>query len=186
MTDERVSRTGCRQIGMYHNDIMYALPEGTRRELKRPLGRLVGGTDVGTAIESLKGHELIVVGDMSTMRFYEHSIIPELAIVDFKVGRKPIDPLRVTRSGVKVLKVKNPPGVITNSLWTAVECALRDEEKVRIEVNGEEDLATLPCVALASDGATVCYGQPGAGLVVIAMNDTIRRRVKSLLKTMEV
>jgi len=38
--------------------------------------------------------------------------------------------------------------------------------KVLIVVDGEEDLAVLPCVITAPPGTVVLYGQPGEGVVL--------------------
>jgi uncharacterized protein (UPF0218 family) len=66
--------------------------------------------------------------------------------------------------------------------------ALQDEVQgpILIEVEGEEDLATLACLDLLPKGGTVVYGQPDAGLVVVKVDQAIKRKVKEMLREMEV
>jgi hypothetical protein len=54
-----------------------------------------------------------------------------------------------------------------------------------VRVDGEEDLAALPAIAAAPDGASVLYGQPGEGVVHVTVDDDVRDRVRSLLDRMD-
>lgn len=44
-----------------------------------------------------------------------------------------------------------------------------------ILVDGEEDLAVLPCILTAPSGSLVLYGQPGEGLVVCEVDKVINK-----------
>jgi uncharacterized protein (UPF0218 family) len=76
--------------------------------------------------------------------------------------------------------------MITDELWTAVQTALEDESSVRIEVNGEEDLATIPCVTLAPLNTVIIYGMPEQGLVVARVDEDNKNLVKKALEMMEI
>jgi uncharacterized protein (UPF0218 family) len=61
------------------------------------------------------------------------------------------------------VKVRNPAGTLTDELMEA----LKLPTPLRIEVEGEEDLATLACGMLLPEGAVILYGQPGEGVVAV-------------------
>ncbi len=132
------------------------------------------------------GGKLFTVGDQSTLTFIEENIIPDVFIVDYQIKREPSPGLKARFNGVSdvTMKVRNPPGAITRELWSTIYRALPSEEKVRIEVDGEEDLATLPCISLAEKGSLVAYGLPDQGLVVVDVDDASRNRVRKILEKM--
>ena len=59
-----------------------------------------------------------------------------------------------------------------------------DEPRVLL-VDGEEDLATLPAVLAAPDGASVVYGQPGEGMVLVTVTDAVRERFDALVDRLD-
>ena len=69
-------------------------------------------------------------------------------------------------------------------MWDAIEKAFNTDGTTRIVVDGEEDLATLPVVAMAPDNTKVLYGQPNEGIVIITVNSTVRKRAKNFLNRM--
>jgi len=155
-----------------------------RQELREPLGELMTGKmAIDTAVS---GGKLFTVGDQSTLTFIEENIIPDVFIVDYQIKREPSPELRARFDGVSdvTVKVQNPPGAITRELWSTIYQALPSEEKVRIEVEGEEDLATLPCISLAENGSRVAYGLPDQGLVVVDVDDASRNHVRRILEKM--
>lgn len=62
-----------------------------------------------------------------------------------------------------------------------------EKGKVRIEVEGEEDLASLACVALAPRGSRtlVVFGIPGMGMVMVDVCGRTRNEVRDFLNRME-
>ena len=67
-------------------------------------------------------------------------------------------------------------------LLVALREAVGSAEPVTIIVDGEEDLATLPALVLAPAGSSVIYGQPGAGMVHVAVTDTQTEEARRLLE----
>jgi uncharacterized protein (UPF0218 family) len=88
---------------------------------------------------------------------------------------KLIAPGTPIRDGLEnILKAKNPAGTITDDLWETIGQAMElsgDGNCHVIEVDGEEDLAVLPCILMASDETTILYGQPNEGLVLLKVYD---------------
>lgn len=114
-------------------------------------------------------------------------MVPDIAIVDLKTKRQEESRyLEVfARWEGERRRVQNPPAHITQELWDAIDEAFKSEKRVLIEVQGEEDLAALPCIALAPSGAVVLYGYPDRGAVVVPVDDRARMRVIGLMGRME-
>jgi uncharacterized protein (UPF0218 family) len=55
---------------------------------------------------------------------------------------------------------------------------------VCIEVDGEEDLASLAAISLAPGGVTVIYGLPNKGVVVVDATTANKKKVKEVLDRM--
>ena len=110
-------------------------------------------------------------------------LIPSLQIVDSQEKRKARAPPNA--SGTKTqLFCKNPAGEITAQSIQKIKTAFQSTPPIRISVNGEEDLLTIPVCIYAPDNATVLYGQPDKGLVVVVINTEIKNKAKSILESM--
>ncbi len=156
------------------------LKESTRRELQRVHGKLIQEDE----LDSLEG-KIITVGDVVTHTLLSRGIEPKMAIVDYQTLRGKVEFEDVRNFGKEVMKVKNPRSTVTPELWRAVREAM-GMEGVKIEVEGEEDLAVIPVVFFAPLGANVIYGMPNTGLALIKVTDDEKEKVKSLIKEMEV
>ncbi len=162
---------------------MLELPDEVRLLLKRPLGQLF--SSVTTAIErlrQLRPTRLIAVGDIVTAEFIEAGLKLDVAVVDFLVMRSPVNK-KIRRTidsfDAKIVRVKNPAGTITQELRTALDEA---KPPLKIIVDGEEDLATLPAVLSAPLGSVVVYGQPDEGIVIVEVTEPKRREFEMLLE----
>ena len=78
------------------------------------------------------------------------------------------------------IRVKNPPGTITDDLVKALTYAV-DHPPVTIMVDGEEDLAVIPLVIAAPPSSVVLYGQPREGIVLRTIDDGAKAAAKELL-----
>jgi uncharacterized protein (UPF0218 family) len=160
------------------------LPAELRQELREPLGEIMPGK---MAIGALKnGEKLFTIGDQCTLTFVEENIIPDVFIVDYQIKREPVPELESKFESVSEVttEVRNPAGMITKGLWTAISDSLPLKKKVRIVVDGEEDLATLPCIVLAENGSQVAYGLPDQGLVLVDVDDYSKEHVRRILERM--
>ncbi len=166
---------------------MYRLPDDLKNTLKGYIGNLV---DEPELLKLLKKEKNVVsVGDKVTYTLLKHGITPILCIVDFKLQRKSyplemktfINKFRATR-----LHIKNPPGTITDELWDAIKTVFKNlkNSPVCIEVDGEEDLASLAAIYLAPGGVTVIYGLPNRGVVVVKTTSANKQKVKEVLDRM--
>jgi uncharacterized protein (UPF0218 family) len=130
---------------------------------------------------------LAVVGDVAALHVVNAGYNPRFVVVDFHTQRSDdeVKESEVRLIGDECIKVVNPPATITQDLWDAVERAYGLEGTVRIEVDGEEDLAFIPCVLVAPEGSKVIYGMPNRGMVVVTVDQESRRKVKDAFERFE-
>ncbi len=166
------------------------LTPALRRKLKSPLGLLIHGSFTETMkrlkelIDEQKPPMLISVGDVVSNNVTKHGIQPEVLIVDNRVMRKAIAPIQVNAS--ETLHVKNPPGTLTEEASRIIQEALKGgRQRVKVVVDGEEDLLTLLAVLHAPDNAFVVYGQPREGIVVIKVTEEKKEMVREIIEAMQ-
>ena len=83
--------------------------------------------------------------------------------------------------------MENPPGCITNELWNSIDNSYKkiSKKRVIIEVDGEEDLATLPAILLAPNrDVTIIYGMPDKGVVVVKAIEENIIKAKNIINEM--
>ncbi|WP_135666328.1 GTP-dependent dephospho-CoA kinase family protein [Halorhabdus rudnickae] len=171
-------------------EIVLELPDALRPDLKAPLGPVF--TDPDALLEGA-GDPLIAVGDIVTYHLLEAGRRPDVALVDERTERSAVDDgIRRTVVGDggswfdRRIDVANPSATLTASLLEALVDALAAEETTTVLiVYGEEDLATLPAILAAPEGASVVYGQPGEGMVHVAVEEEVRERTASLFDRMD-
>ncbi len=170
---------------------LLVLPEELRSELKGPLGTLCRGNGVecirGMSSELKAAKKIAAVGDMTAFYLLEASIIPDLAIVDHKTKRMPApDYVKrcLERNSFKTISVKNPPATLNQDLIDHIKKSLAGNERVKIIVDGEEDLATLPAILYAPVGSAVVYGQPNEGSVLVKVTPEKKEHIMDLINRM--
>jgi uncharacterized protein (UPF0218 family) len=108
-----------------------------------------------------------------------------VAFVDGKTEREAVREeieAALAATAERRIAVENPAAALSAALLDALVEALAAGEPVTIEVTGEEDLAALPAMLAAPLGSTVVYGQPGEGMVRVAITAETRRRARELFE----
>ena len=166
------------------DDVLLVLPDEHREAFKDPLGEIY--TDADDLLRAAN-EPFIAVGDVVTKTLLEAGHQPHVAVVDGYTEREPVDDdvRERTRSIDRVIEVVNPAGGITSALTEALVTAMDDPQPVRIEVDGEEDLAVIPAILAAPIGATVVYGQPGEGMVAVSVTAELLEEIRRLLTYFE-
>lgn len=156
---------------------MLRLQDEFRDLFKRPFGILF--PDISDVIPLLSGRVVYTVGDVVTDSLLSRGIYPDIAVIDGYTMRSPFlkTPLYVS---ARHIRVKNPAGMITPDLIAGLDLALSNPPAL-VFVDGEEDLAVIPLVIAAPDGALVLYGQPGEGVVLREIDGAARAEAKVLL-----
>ena len=167
---------------------MHFLPDELRDLLKSPIGDLV---DEKQLLKKISHEDLIVtVGDQVTYTLIKNRIKPIFCIVDYRTrrGEFPYEFIKLIKSyGDEVIKVENPQGYITDELWDAIDKAFNNASKnifTRIEVDGEEDLASLAVIFIAPEDVTIIYGLPDKGVLVVKPTNDNKQKVKEVLEKM--
>lgn len=163
---------------------LLALPSELRPAFKGPFGPIY--SDVETLLAE-SNRPIISVGDIVTWHLENHGYRPPLAIVDGRTEREQTteEVGRVIDTRPNHVTVSNPPGTITAALIDAIKEGLSSSAPVTIVVDGEEDLATVPAVILAPLDSTVVYGQPGKGMVPIAVTDKQKATFRAMIGKMD-
>jgi len=169
-------------------DLKVPQTEDIKIELRRVYGELVKGSwkEVTDRVrKETKGKKdfLITVGDVTSYHFVENRLFPDLIITDGIERRKKFGKRIAFRH--PEIRVKNPPGHISVDLWRGVEESIKDlgKGKRKIIVDGEEDLAVIPCVMHSPLGTNIFYGHFEHGLIWMKVNEKVKRKIRGLLET---
>jgi uncharacterized protein (UPF0218 family) len=162
--------------------VVVRLPDALREDLKDPLGEVY--TDAGALLAEVSG-PLVAVGDIVTYHLEEAGYPPDVALIDDRTERSAVDEKVKRALSESDVEVNNPAATLTDDLLVALRDALDRGDPVRIRVDGEEDLAALPAIMAAPDGASVVYGQPGRGMVHVVVDAEIRAWVRDFIAEMD-
>lgn len=162
------------------------LPEGLRGELSKPYGRLLekgpeeNAREVIAMIRASRPRKVIIVGDFTLSTFSKQGFLPDIGIFDRKTKRSSFSEAFTPTS-----RISNPQGCISDEAAAAIENALKSKDKSMIFVEGEEDLLSIPSIAMAPVGSLVIYGLPGRGMVVITVDPEMKKKMRELLGRFE-
>jgi len=167
------------------------LPDELRSSLKEPLGRLYKGNGLecvkAMEKELLSAKKVAAIGDMTAFYLLKASIVPDLLVVDNKTKRMPVSDHvaeKLDHESYKTVKVHNPAATLTKELIDLIQVSLQNDEHVKIVVEGEEDLATLPAILYAPMRSVVVYGQPNEGSVLVDVTPERKLHVEGFMKRM--
>ena len=164
---------------------MYRLTDHLREELKKPLGILVKkGKEADYIRKNLLNKDFVItVGDRTTESFVLAGGKPKLEIVDLKEKRS--IRVKTETAAEEIIKVRNEAGTISDEAIEVIKNSLNSPKRVRIEIDGEEDLLGIPCIIYAPEGSYVLYGQPNEGLVVVRVDRNMKNKANAILLSME-
>ncbi len=161
--------------------------ETLRARLAKPFGEVLDFNDVAGRIRSARPSLLAAVGDQTIMHLLDAGLTPDIGIFDLLCQRKEVPPewkkkleAAARREGGAV-RAFNAPGTV-NAL---MEDSVRDCLGIGsgwVEINGEDDLASLVVMAYARIGSVLLYGQPNAGMVWVEIDEKKQKEARELLK----
>ena len=157
------------------------VPEDKRNLFKESLGRDLKESE----LVKHKDTKMITVGDVVSLTMRRNGIRPILSVYDGYTERCEMTEFAALVEGEAKEEVVNPAGTITDELDNAVRNALTAGTTDLIRVEGEEDLALMPCILYAPEGTEIVYGWPGKGMMVVSTDDVTRKRIEELWKMME-
>jgi len=162
------------------------LPDSLRPELRKPIGKLLVGEDIAASLQNNRQKILIAVGDITVKTLWDAGVTPALAVIDHQVARRPYPGLRSYRQTFlrysRKISVKSGPGYLSREALAVVKEWSAKLEPWLLEIDGEEDLLTLPAILYAPVGTVVYYGQPGGGLVEVGISPRKKQLAAQLLR----
>ncbi|RJT02714.1 GTP-dependent dephospho-CoA kinase family protein [Halococcus sp. IIIV-5B] len=166
------------------SDVVLRLPDELRGAFKEPFGPVF--TDTDRLVAEL-GEPVVAVGDVVTRHLTRAGVRPDLAVVDWVTEREalPDDELPDITGYESRTDVENPAAGLAHELLDALQDGIERGETAVVVVEGEEDLAALPVLAIAPEGASVVYGQPGEGMVHVEIDTEIGEHARGLLSRMD-
>jgi GTP-dependent dephospho-CoA kinase len=166
------------------DDRAWVVPESLRGRLGRVYGPVLKGEAAGEKMRTLSAYA--TCGDYVTAQAIQSGNLPLIGIVDGKTERS--KPFALEQFHVladrRFVKVRNPMGMLTDRLRKAVQVFVASGGGL-IEVEGEEDLASLALVESMPAGATVIYGIPGEGASFVTVDAAAKDQVTALIAQME-
>lgn len=165
----------------------HKFPPELQERLKKPWGLLIRGPREETAqairriLEQEKTPYLVTVGDAVSKNLVENGILPNLMIIDKRIMRAPTSGSNSLPADREVY-VKNPPSTITEEAIKAIQNAVKSSCRIKIVVEGEEDLLTPAAALYAPLGSIVIYGQPGEGAVLVKVTEDVKAEAADIVK----
>jgi uncharacterized protein (UPF0218 family) len=169
--------------------VRYRLTNHLRALLKQPIGYLVPGDNL---VSDLEDFDIIIsVGDHVSSSLITQGLVPQLMIIDFKTKREKITKkthhVLVDSMGYKTIYCENPAGVLTHEIIDTIQKLLSEItifDRMMIIIEGEEDLIALPCILHAPSNATIIYGMPDKGVVIVPATEEYKEKVRLILSEM--
>ncbi len=190
----KANKKGINHLNLFKNTLL--LPEKQRKHFKKPMGKLLSGSDHSLRWSALQAKKIIkknnplliiTVGDITTHSFIKNNLPFNIAVLDFKHRREKISAhLHQPLFSLKANKLhtQNPSGTITKDLIQTIIVAINKSLKGKkqiITLLGEEDLSVLPLILLSPLKTFVFYGQPGKGLVAVKVDLKTKNKAQNLL-----
>ena len=159
---------------------MLTLPDDLRGAFKDPMGPVHTDTE---RLLSAAGDPVVAVGDVVTYHLRVAGRDPDVAVIDGKTKREAVgaEIAAVLDGENRRIEVDNEPATLSRATLSALDEALANDDPVVIHVTGEEDLATVPAIVAAPEGASVVYGQPDEGMVLVNVAEGTRADARDLL-----
>lgn len=174
-----IDRKGNSYKKMFATSKFMTLPQGLRDGLRKPFGKVV--RDIN--IKDFGDKFVIAVGDIVVSKLVEKGLKPNISIYDLKTKRQKISEKSVLKNlpNSKII-LENDQGTISSKTAIAIygylQKTVESQEKMGIEIIGEEDLLALPSILMAPLGAIVVYGIRGEGMVIVNVTEDLKRIVR--------
>jgi len=174
---------------------MLRLTKELRKICSKPYGKLYSGSEKEVFFEIkgiIKNKLFACVGDAVSYYSLKNGLKPNILVIDGKIRREKINNKILSEiykltAGYKEIKVKNPPGHVTEELVCTIHriVPMLSARKYRIFVDGEEDLSVIPLSLFMPENSIILYGQPDEGVVVLTLKKERKIGVYNIAKKME-
>lgn len=168
------------------------LPKNLRAKLNNPFDVLIKDFKKYTIKHKIDLSKSVTVGDYISNFFLSESLRPKISAVDFRIERKIIfsDLKEIGFSGKeKVFKISCPAGCLTPELFKSIKHIfdiVDGNKNLVLKIDGEEDLSVLPFLLYSPLGFSIFYGQPGKGVVVIKVKESVKEKAYFYVKNFKI
>lgn len=168
------------------------LPKSLRDQLTKPMGNLLEtSTEILASFARHNEDTIAVVGDATTKTALDANIKPSLIVIDHKVERKIFTGLSAYGAILKKNRqqIASGPAFISKSAIDAINvwgASATPHQCVVVDIDGEEDLLTLPVIVAAPIDSIVYYGQPSVGIVEVIVTEEKKKEAIALLEKFSV
>lgn len=126
---------------------------------------------------------IFVVGDTCLETFKKNNWPYRLGVFDLVKQRKPYQPPVFSNEEISITAI-NAPGEISTEMVNILQQALETQQQ-NVYIEGEEDLAAVALVLLASLGSHIYYGQPKVGMVEMIVTEEKKEECFNILSQKE-
>ena len=189
-----ISRSGVHYLSQLSSVSPVIISGQLRNEYRKPFGKIFSSNNLSEIqtmskvklwIDEQNLNPIICVGDVVTSTFLQIGGKPNLKIIDLKVQRKKRyrDSSELGPIGhLPHYRVENQPGNITRNLINHIQKVLHSKITSVILVEGEEDLAVLPCILLSPLHSVILYGHFQYGIIAVEVSEEKKIQALKLLK----
>jgi hypothetical protein len=168
---------------------IYILRRSVERLVKSPLGKIYTDENIGELKAIIRevwarGYYVSSVGDRVTYTLVRHGVVPDLAVID-EVEKRGEAPKIDYRLFNRVYRGVNEKGTINMGLCSLFVEALKYRPSI-VVIDGEEDLTGFPVVLALPVGSIFLYGQPGVGMVLVRVDESVKRAAEDMLSRLDV
>jgi len=149
--------------------------------LKEPFGTLIKDNEVTVELVTeilKKAPKVIAVGDTTTEKLVGFGFIPDISVTDCKEKRV-IKTSKFEYPVDKTIHLQNKPGELSEQVVLEVRKLIITnacDVKIRMLIDGEEDLVALPFLMYSPNNWVICYGQPNEGLVIVQVSEESKKK----------
>lgn len=149
--------------------------------LKEPFGKLIKENEVTIDLVTeilQKAPKVIAVGDTTTEKLVGFGFVPDISVTDC-MEKRIIKTSKFEYPVDKMIHLRNKPGELSEQVVLEVRkliLANAYDIKIRILIDGEEDLVALPFLMYCPNDWVICYGQPNEGLVIVKVSEESKER----------
>ncbi len=187
-----IDRDGQSYFQFLNKKNRFILPQDLRDSLREPLGTIIPGQEddieltgkkAAAFLKTMQPLMIIAVGDIATLSLKKAHIHPDVSVIDFKTRRTQL--VRKTSLPTNGY-ILNPAGVLCRNairkISQSIATSLTEKTSQQIVIRGEEDLLTLPAILLAPLGSAVVYGQYAMGIIVVWVDEAVKKKVTQIIE----
>ncbi len=158
------------------------LTDEQRGKLTDPFGELITDFSRWIGLNKIPAEKLITVGDVITKSCNDLDLKQKVSVIDFLTQRQKtfFNILELGFIGTeRIFSITNQSSHIMPEAFRVARqifSPFQIQERIIVQVSGEEDLVVLPFLLAAPLGFVILYGQPKLGVVKIVVSEQSKEK----------